>query len=124
MTSHACAKREGSHMKTTDADEVLTIHVSLAGDDAWTGRSAVPGPGGAGPVASLHGARQAIREWKKQHGGRLSSPVCVTIQPGWYELDEALVLTPEDSGSAECPVVWKAATGGAVVISGGRRLTG
>ena len=113
-----------THMKTTVTDEVLNIHVSLDGDDTWTGRSAIAGPGGAGPFATLHHAQQAIREWRRQCGGRLSSPVCVTIQPGRYELDEALVLTPEDSGSDECPVTWRGGHGGKVILSGGRRLTG
>lgn len=49
-------------MKTTITNEVLNIHVSMDGDDTWTGRSAIAGPGRAGPFATLHRARQAIRE--------------------------------------------------------------
>ena len=48
-------------MKTTGTDELLNIHVSLGGDDTWTERSAFAGPGGAGPLATLHRAPQAIR---------------------------------------------------------------
>lgn len=111
-------------MKTTITNEVLNFHVSMDGDDTWTGRTPFAGSAGAGPFATLHRARQAIREWKKQSGGRSSSPVCVTIQPGRYELHEELVLTPEDSGSAECPVTWRGGHGGKVILSGGRRLAG
>ncbi len=47
----------------------------------------------------------------------------VTIRGGPYELDEPLVFTREDSGTADRPVVWQAAPGEAVVISGGRTMS-
>ena len=47
-------------MKTTVTDELLNIHVSLDGDNTWTGRSAFAGPCGAGPFATLHRAQQAV----------------------------------------------------------------
>ncbi len=107
-----------------DPTGTLTFHVSPTGQDAWTGLAAKPGPVGVGPFATLYRAREAIRELKRTHEGKLPGPVCVLIHPGWYELDEPLVLTPEDSGTAVGPVTWMAAPGGKVVLSGGRRLTG
>ena len=35
-----------------------------------------------------------------------------------------MVLTPEDSGTAECPVTWAAYPDELPALSGGRRITG
>jgi len=76
----------------------------------------------AGPLTSLQGARDAIRRLKREKP--LSLPLRVTIADGTYPLTEAFVLTPEDSGTAEAPVVYEAAKGAKPVFTGGRRITG
>ena len=74
------------------------------------------------PFRTLERARQAVRTWRAQHP---DEAVTVTFQPGTYELERTVEFEPEDSGaSAEKPVVYQAAAGGEVVISGGRRITG
>ena len=92
-----------------------TFFVSAGGDDEGTGTARAP-------FATIRRAQRAVRELKGGVG--LTAPVTVTIRAGTYELSEPLVFTPLDSGTAECPVTYRAANGDVVVISGGRRLSG
>ena len=71
------------------------------------------------PFATLSAARDAIRALKKHHGGTLPEPVTVHIRGGSYPLREALRLTPEDSGSAQCPITYQAARNERPILSGG-----
>ena len=48
----------------------------------------------------------------------------VVLRGGVYYLDETLTFGPEDSGVPDAPVVYIAATGENVVLSGGRRIAG
>jgi hypothetical protein len=74
------------------------------------------------PFRTLERARQEARTWRTKHP---NDAIIVTFQLGTYELARSINFTPEDSGaSADKPVVYRAATGGEVVISGGRRITG
>ena len=59
-----------------------------------------------GPLASLVGARDAIRVLKR--AGRSAGPVTVSVRGGTYFLAEPFVLTPQDSGTAESPTTYKA----------------
>jgi parallel beta-helix repeat protein len=94
-------------------DEVLA-HVAPTGDDADDGSPAKP-------VASLMGARDAVRRLRAE--GK-AGPVRVVVGDGTYRVAEPLVLTPEDGGSAEAPVRYEAAPGARPVFSGGRKITG
>ena len=51
-------------------------------------------------------------------------PVRVVLRAGTYYLDSPLEFGPEDSGSRNAPVVYAAAAGEKVTLSGGRRLQG
>lgn len=97
--------------------------VSVEGNNEWSG--ALPTPNAErtdGPFATLDRARDAIRALKKARG--LTKPVRVVVRKGTYYLPEALVLTPEDSGTEACPVTYEAMRGEKVVLSGGRPITG
>ena len=54
----------------------------------------------------------------------LTEPVRVVVAQGTYPLSETIVFTPQDSGTATCPVVYEAAPGAKPVFSGGRAITG
>jgi hypothetical protein len=100
-----------------------TLHVAPDGNDAWSGTLERPNAGQTdGPLASLNGARDAVRKLKAQ--GPLSEPVHVVIAAGEYFLAEPLTLTPEDSGTEACPVSYEAAPGAKPLFTGGRRITG
>ena len=92
----------------------VRLHVAPKGDDA--------NPGTADqPLATLQGARDAVRRLKE---AGLTAPVEVIVHGGTYYFDEPLVLTPQDSGTAECPVTYRAAEGEEVTLSGGVPLEG
>ncbi|MFW6162121.1 MAG: right-handed parallel beta-helix repeat-containing protein [Planctomycetota bacterium] len=75
-----------------------------------------------GPLASLQAARDRIRALRRETP--LTRPVRVVVADGVYPLAEPFVLTPEDSGRAEAPIVYEAAEGATPVFTGGRRITG
>ncbi|MCU0785803.1 MAG: right-handed parallel beta-helix repeat-containing protein [Verrucomicrobia bacterium] len=92
------------------------IHVAPApaGNDANPGTALQP-------VATPQGAQVLVRNLI---AAGLSNAVEVIFAAGTYQLAAPLELRPEDSGTAAFPITWKAATNGAVVLSGGRRITG
>ncbi|TVS11932.1 MAG: hypothetical protein EA424_23160 [Planctomycetaceae bacterium] len=90
------------------------LYVSTAGDDAHDGTR-------ARPVASLARARDLVRQWK-QAGGEGS--IAVNVLPGEYRVTEPLELTPQDSGSPDAPVVYRATEPGQAVFYGGTRIRG
>lgn len=99
------------------------FHVAPDGDDRWSGSPARPRADGSdGPLASLDGARYAIRKLKA--AGPLTGPVQVRLHGGTYFLRRPFVLKAQDSGTEDCPVTYLAAPGEHPVISGGRLLTG
>ena len=103
----------------------LVVHVSPAGDDAWSGGLTSPSADRTdGPVVSLRRARDRVRELRAAEGGRRDEPVRVVVADGTYLVDEPLILGPEDGGTAAAPVSYEAAAGARPVISGGRRITG
>lgn len=100
----------------------LTLYVAPNGNDAWSGKLAAPNLAGSdGPLASLPGARDAIRRSKA--AGTLKAPVKVLLRGGMYSLPEPFVLTPQDSGTDDCPVTYAAYPGERPIISGGDKVT-
>ena len=91
----------------------MTLTVAPGGRDDATG---------AGPYASLAGARDAIRRIKA--AGGLTEPITVRIAAGTYPLTAPLRFTPADSGTATCPITYEAAPGAKPVFSGGVRAEG
>ena len=93
------------------------------GNDAWSGRSAAPNADKTdGPLATLAGARDAVRKLKAQ--APLTEPVRIVVADGVYPMNETLVLTPADSGSATCPISYEAAPDAAPRFTGGRPIAG
>ena len=99
------------------------IHVSPDGNDAWSGALSQPNIGRTdGPVASLAGARDAVRKLQASATGR--EPVSVLIDDGVYRLAAPVVFAPEDSGTPEALITYQAAPGSHPVFSGGRAISG
>lgn len=100
-----------------------TFYLSPDGNDAWSGRIAQPNADKSdGPLATLIGARNAIRQLKSSESK--NEPVEVIIAGGTYQMRQTLLLTEVDSGTEACPVTYKAAPGAQPVFSGGKRITG
>ncbi len=93
-----------------------TFFVSPAGDDTAQGTDIDQ------PFRTLERARDAIRELKQ--GGDLDAPVTVYLRGGHYALTQPLVLKPVDSGTADCPVLYRAYENEQPVITGGRKIAG
>lgn len=91
----------------------LEFYVAPGGADTNPGTK-------ARPFATLTHARDAVRKAKT----REHRPITVLLRGGTYMMEEPLVLGPEDSGTAECPVTYAACPDEKPVISGGRRITG
>ena len=99
------------------------LHVAPNGNDTWSGKLAAPtGDGSDGPLATLAGARDAIRRLKAK--GPLHEPVRVLLAGGTYRVSEPIVLTSVDSGTKEAPITYAAAPGQTPRISGGVPITG
>ncbi|RYX85900.1 right-handed parallel beta-helix repeat-containing protein [bacterium] len=99
------------------------IYVAPNGNDQWTGALARPNtPSTDGPLATLQGARDAIRKLKA--GGPLKEEVHVIVAQGNYPITKPLVFEPGDSGTAQAPIFYQSAQGAHPVINGGRAITG
>lgn len=71
------------------------------------------------PFQTLVQARDAVRTARKSGILATNMPVTVVVQPGTYSLDASFELTAEDSGTAESPVIYRAAHQGKARITGG-----
>ena len=101
----------------------FTLYVATDGDDSWSGRPARPTAARTdGPLASLQGARNALR--RVREAGAVAGPVRVVVADGTYTLTAPLRLTPEDSGTADRPVAFEAGPDAEPVFCGGKRLHG
>jgi hypothetical protein len=100
----------------------VSLYVSTDGNDRWSGRMAQANAERSdGPLASLAGARDAIRRLKSQ--GPLVEPVRVIVADGTYALTEPFILTSQDSGTEKCPISYEAAAGARPVFTGARFIT-
>ncbi|MGE5607932.1 MAG: hypothetical protein ACM359_01650, partial [Bacillota bacterium] len=106
-------------ISTSWGAEPITIYVSLAGNDAASGRKR-EADGGNGPVATLDRAREIVQAARKENP---KAAIVVEMMPGTYVLDHSFQLTAEDSGLAEAPVTYQAEPGGKVHLVGGREVS-
>lgn len=73
------------------------------------------------PFATVAKAQEAVRG---RIAAGLDSDLTVLIHGGTYRIEKTLVFGPQDSGTDEHAVVYAAAPGEGVTISGGRAITG
>ena len=96
------------------------VYVSTSGDDRWSGKYAEPLDDlSDGPLASLDQARIRVREYITKG---LNAPVNVWIRGGEYELSSTIVFGPEDSGTREFPVYYRAYQDEKPVFTGANKL--
>ncbi|MBN1347406.1 MAG: right-handed parallel beta-helix repeat-containing protein [Phycisphaerae bacterium] len=105
------------------------FYVATNGNDAWSGRLAVPKADGTdGPFATIARARDAVLEHRllrRQMGDVVApKPYTVLVRSGRYRLSEPIVFRPEDSGLADAPITYAAYPGEKPVFSGGKVVTG
>lgn len=82
------------------ADE-LHLYVSPKGDDSAAGTEAEP-------LATLQGARDALRVMRKDGTLKPGTPVRITFKAGSYPIMTPIEFSAEDSGTADAPVTFEA----------------
>ncbi len=101
----------------------VDLYVATNGKDQWSGKLARPNEQHSdGPLATLKGARNAIRKLKAN--GEMDGPVHVKIMPGQYILTEPLELNPNDSGNPKAPISYEAGGNEKPLFNGGRKIQG
>lgn len=75
-------------------------------------------PSGMSLQAAIDQARAMRRGIKAVH-----APIIINVANSTYFLDRPIVLTPDDSGSSDAPLVIQAADGATPVFSGGRAIS-
>lgn len=90
------------------------FYVSPAGNDNAKGTLLEP-------LKSLEGAQKAVREFRSTH--RKQGGVTVYFKDGVYLLEKAVKFTPEDSGTEDAPVIYKAVEGEKPVFSGSKTIS-
>ncbi len=105
----------------TPGVHALTLHVAPNGNDEWSGARARPTAGQQdGPLASLTGARDRIRQLRTV--AQMREPVTVLIADGKYSMQQPLVLEAQDSGTKEWPIRYQAVPRARAVFSGGATI--
>ena len=89
--------------------DVVTFYISPYSNDATNGKEGTP-------VQSVHQAQKLAEPYygKKE--------IHFVFMDGVHYLDSTLAVTPDQSGTAGCPVIYEAQHEGKAVISGGKRL--
>lgn len=107
-----------------EAAKPLTFYVATSGNDSWSGKLSAPNKiRSDGPFLTVARARDAVRQERERTKG-LRTPVTVFIRGGEYFLGETLVLTPDDSGTKECPITYAAYRAEKALLSGGQVIHG
>lgn len=103
-------------MIRTVAAQQADIYVSPIGRDTNTGLA----PDQA--LATIEKARDLARTRKILYKDLGNGPLVIELAAGEYERSAPLELTAEDSGTADVPIVYRAAKGADVRILGGKRV--
>jgi hypothetical protein len=112
----------GIALVSLTGEDELVIYVAADGDDAWSGSLPAPSADGSdGPLRSLPGARDRVREVVALN---LTQDVRVVIREGTYYLPEGLTLGPTDSGTPEHSITYAAYPGEDVWLVGGTEVEG
>jgi len=107
------AAMSAAHVTTAESAE---LYVAPDGNDAWSGTLAKPNADRSdGPVASLAGARDALRKLRAAKSAE--GAVRILVAAGRYSMIEPLTLQSQDGGT-------EAAPGTRPVFTGGRAITG
>jgi hypothetical protein len=103
--------------------QAAELYVAPNGNDAWSGTLARPNADKSdGPVASLTGARDALRKLRAAKSAQGAARILVAA--GRYSMTEPLALQSQDGGTKDAPVTYEAAPGARPVFTGGRAITG
>ncbi|WP_426329497.1 L-rhamnose mutarotase [Pedobacter sp. R-06] len=91
------------------------IYVSTNGSDTNVGTKEKP-------LATLHSAIRKARELRRLNDISVKGGIRIIISKGFYQLHEAVVLRPEDSGTKDSPTTIISAPNEKVILSGGVQI--
>jgi hypothetical protein len=98
------------------------FYVSKSGNDSWSGTLPAPNADKSnGPFATLERARDEIRRVRPRAG---TTPVFVWVRSGIYSFARTFTLGPEDSGTQDAPVSFRAYAHEKPVLTGNKRISG
>ena len=101
----------------------VNLYVSRIGNDAWSGRLPSPDKDGVeGPFASLARARDESRRLKAV--GKLGEGAVVNLRGGTYRLTESLAFGPQDAGTRQAPIAWRAYGDEKAILTGSLPVRG
>ena len=98
----------------------VKLYVAPNGSDTCSGTLAAR-KGTDGPLATLAGARDAVRKLKA--AGRIPQGAIIEFAPGVYEFNAPVEFTADDSGAANAPIIYAAKPGAEVRLVGGKEVT-
>ncbi|OGV66397.1 MAG: hypothetical protein A3K19_02290 [Lentisphaerae bacterium RIFOXYB12_FULL_65_16] len=120
---YGCVRTHAPVPVLTVPTNAVIFYVSPAGKDSWSGTLGAPNAARTdGPLATLAGARDAVRALKAK--GPLTQPVVVWLRGGKYYVTDPVVFGPQDSGTEPCPITYAAFPRETPELIGGRRVTG
>ncbi|MGI0079446.1 MAG: hypothetical protein ACRECH_07470 [Nitrososphaerales archaeon] len=120
ITSTATTSTTSSSSSFTEMP--ATFYVATDGNDSWSGTLSSPNSQNTdGPFATLAQAQISVRNLKNGNPTR-STPIVVEIEAGTYYLGNTLDFTSADSGTQNAQIIWEAALGANVSISGGKQV--
>lgn len=93
-----------------------TIHVAQTGNDLYTGTARQP-------LRTLEAAKEKLRQQRQNTPTAQGNPT-VIIHQGTYDMPRTLAFETADGGTETSPVVWTAAPGEIVSITGGKTISG
>lgn len=93
------------------------IYVALKGSDSNAGTKTQP-------VATLANALRKARELRRLNDPSIKEGINIIIEQGFYQLNEPVVIRPEDSGTANSRTIITKPAGHEVVLSGGIPVSG
>ncbi|HRZ82557.1 MAG TPA: hypothetical protein P5069_08825, partial [Candidatus Hydrogenedentes bacterium] len=100
------------------------FYVAPNGDDSASGANPIADAAPQdGPLATLDGARAAVRRLIETKG-LPAGGVEVLLRGGTYPVETAVRFEAADAGRDDAPVVYRAVPGEAVILSGGRTVGG
>ncbi len=96
----------------TSCSDDMRLYVSPAGNDANDGTI-------ENPLQTFEGTRKAVKAIRRAHPAK---KVTVYFKGGIYPMEKAVILTADDSGSEQAPVVYRSMKGETPIFTGGKTL--
>jgi len=103
---------------------ILLITLSVSAKEIWVSPKGNDTNSGLKekPLATIQMALRHARELRRLNDPSINEGIQIVVEDGTYQLDETLLIRPEDSGTAESPTTIIAAAGADPVISGGLQV--